>query len=175
MTVLAGYASEHGSTEEIAQRIAARLSERGHAVDVRPLAEASRADDYEAAVLGSAVHGGSWLTEASDYVQANTAPLGRMPVWLFSVGLARVVGGWFEKHSQEPKEVTELRRTTHLREHRLLKGALSPEHLPLFGRVVYRIMGGHYGDFRDWAEVDDWAEAIASELSAAGASGTASV
>lgn len=51
MTVLVGYASEHGSTEEIAQRIAARLSERGHAVDVRSLAEASRADDYEAAVL----------------------------------------------------------------------------------------------------------------------------
>ncbi|GAB2484170.1 flavodoxin domain-containing protein [Nocardiopsis aegyptia] len=141
MTVLVGYASQHGSTREIAQRIAARLRERGHTVDVRSLGEAPALGGYEAAVLGSAVHSGSWLPDASDYVRAATAPDGRMPVWAFSVGLARVVGGWFEKYAQESEEVARLRETTDLREHRLLKGALSPEHLPLFGRAAYRIMG----------------------------------
>lgn len=173
MAVLVGYASAHGSTRGIAHRIAARLSERGHTVDVRPLSEAPPVDGYEAAVLGSAVHSGSWLPEASEYVRANTEPLGRMPVWLFSVGLGPVIGGWFEKHAQEPQEVTRLRGSARLREHRLLKGALSPEHLPFLGRAVYRIMGGRYGDFRDWTEVDEWAEAIAADLSAAGTSGAA--
>lgn len=175
MVVLVGYASEHGSTQGIAERIAARLEERGHTVDVRSLAEAPRGDDYEAAVLGSAVHNGSWLPEASEYVRATTGPLGRMPVWLFSVGLARVIGGWFEKHVQEPETVAQLRTSTPIREHRFLKGALSREHLPRLGRAVYRIMGGRYGDFRDWTEVDAWAEEIASDLSAAGTSGAAPV
>lgn len=173
MVVLVGYASEHGSTREIAERIADRLRERGHTVDVRSLAEAPEAGEYGAAVLGSAVHGGSWIPEASGYVRANTAPLGRMPVWLFSVGLARVLGGWFEKHVREPKEIAELRGALDLREHRLLAGALRPEHLPRFGRAVYRIMGGRYGDYRDWDEINGWADAIAADLSASGTPGTA--
>ncbi|MFY7069368.1 flavodoxin domain-containing protein [Nocardiopsis changdeensis] len=175
MTVLVGYASEHGSTEGVARRIAVRLRERGCTADAQPLAEAPGAEVYEAAVLGSAVHGGAWLTEASDYLRANTDALGRMPVWLFSVGLARAVGGWFEKHARDPEEIMELCRGFDLREHRLLAGALRPEHIPLPGRVFYRLIGGHYGDFRDWDEIDAWADTIAADLSAAGASGTASV
>lgn len=175
MTVLVGYASEHGSTEGIARRIAARLRERGRTADVRPLSDAPGADGYEAVVLGSAVHGGAWLDEASGYVRANTDPLGRIPIWLFSVGLARVVGGWFEKHSRDPEEIMELCRGHDLRDHRLLAGALRPQHLPLPGRVFYRLIGGRYGDFRDWEEIDAWADTIAADLSAAGASGAASV
>ncbi|APC34860.1 MULTISPECIES: flavodoxin domain-containing protein [Nocardiopsis] len=175
MSVLVGYASEHGSTREIAERIAGRLRERGHTADVRSLAEAPGAGEYGAAVLGSAVHGGSWIPEASEYLRANAAPLGRMPVWLFSVGLARVVGGWFEKHVQEPKEVAELHDALGFREHRLLAGSLRPEHLPRFGRAVYRLMRGRYGDFRDWDEIDGWADAIAADLSGAGTSGAAPV
>lgn len=175
MTVLVGYASEYGSTREIAQRIAERLRERGRAVDVRSLAEAPRAREYEAAVLGSAVHGGAWLPEASGYVDANAASLGRFPVWMFSVGLARVLGGWFEKHVKDPKEMTQWRESLDLREHRILAGALRPEHLPRFGRLVYQIMGGRYGDFRDWDEIDAWAEEIATGPSSEGAPGTTAV
>lgn len=174
MTVLVGYASEHGSTEGIARRIAARLRERGHTAQVWPLAEAPGVDDYDAAVLGSAMHGGAWLAEADDYLRANADRLGRMPVWLFSAGLARVVGGWFDKHVREPGEIVELARGFDLREHRLLAGALLPEHLPPLGRAAYRLMGGRYGDFRDWDEIDAWADGIAADLSAAGAPGTAS-
>lgn len=173
MSVLVGYASEHGSTREIAERIADRLRERGHTVEARPLAGAPAADGYGAAILGSAVHGGSWLPDASAYLRANTVPLGGMPVWLFSAGLARVLGGWFEKHVQEPREITELRGVLDFREHRLLAGSLRPEHLPRFGRAVYRIMRGRYGDFRDWDEIDGWADAIAADLSGAGTSGAA--
>ncbi|WP_017570203.1 flavodoxin domain-containing protein [Nocardiopsis halotolerans] len=171
MFVLVGYASEHGSTREIAERIADRLRGRGHTADVRPLPGAPEADGYEAVILGSAVHGGSWIPGAYDYVRANAESLGRMPVWLFSVGLARVLGGWFGKHVQVPKEIAELRGAVGFREHRLLAGALRPGHLPLFGRAVYRLMGGRYGDFRDWDEIDGWADAIAADLSATGASG----
>ncbi|MEY9214547.1 flavodoxin domain-containing protein [Thermobifida halotolerans] len=165
MLVMIGYASAHGSTEGIARRVADRLREHGHDVDVRPLDEpVADLDRYDAFVLGSAVHGSSWLREAVDFTRRETDTLAQRPVWLFSVGLARVLGGRFEQAGGEPRGTPELRQAVGAREHRLLAGAIQPKHLPLFARGIYRMMGGRYGDFRDWAEVDDWAESIAAQL-----------
>ena len=122
----------------------------------------------------AAVHGGAWLDEASGYVRANADGLARVPVWLFSVGMARAVGGWFEKHARDPEDITQLCEGFDLREHRALAGALRPEHIPLAGRALYRLMGGRYDDFRDWEEIDAWADTIAADLSATGTPDTAS-
>jgi menaquinone-dependent protoporphyrinogen IX oxidase len=40
---------------------------------------------YDAAVLGSAVHGGRWLPAAAQFVERNAAVLHERPVWLFRV------------------------------------------------------------------------------------------
>uniref|UniRef100_A0AAU2UXM9 Uncharacterized protein n=1 Tax=Streptomyces sp. NBC_00003 TaxID=2903608 RepID=A0AAU2UXM9_9ACTN len=49
-------------------------------------------------------------------------------------------------------------------EHRLFRGVLSAEHLSPARRMVFRTLGGHYGDHRDWKEIDRWAEDIAHRL-----------
>ena len=165
MLVMIGYASEHGSTEGIARRLGDRLRAHGHSIDVRPLDRPVEALGlYDVFVLGSAVHGGSWLREAAAFAHRETDTLARRPVWLFSVGLARVLGGRFAQAGEVPKGVPEIMRAVGAREHRLFAGAIRPGHLPLFGRFVYRAMGGRYGDFRDWAEVEEWAEEIAAQL-----------
>jgi menaquinone-dependent protoporphyrinogen oxidase len=84
-SILVGYASEHGSTKEIAQRVAVRLRERGSRVDVRATSDIQDGDTYDVAVLGSAIHNGAWLDEAVQYIQCNAASLAVRPVWLFSV------------------------------------------------------------------------------------------
>ena len=38
-------------------------------------------------VLGSAIHNGAWLPEATEVVRANAEVLAAKPVWLFSVGM----------------------------------------------------------------------------------------
>ncbi|WP_017594149.1 flavodoxin domain-containing protein [Nocardiopsis potens] len=167
MTVLIGYASEHGSTRGIAERVALRLREQGIGAEAVRLSRAREAEAYEAAVIGSAVHEGAWLEEAADYARRNSEALARRPVWLYSVGMAGAVGGRFEALAKEPKPVAELRERVRPKGHRLFAGALRPGHLPLAGRVIYRLMRGRYGDFRDWAGIDAWAAAIAVELSAA--------
>jgi menaquinone-dependent protoporphyrinogen oxidase len=164
MLVLVGYASEHGSTRGIAERIGTQLADQGHQVDVKPLDQAGSPDGYDAVVLGSAIHNQAWLKRAADYVRDNRTALGGRPVWLFSVGLARVVGGWFERHGTEPKGIPAIREAIHACDHRLLAGAVEPDHLPRIGRLIYKAVGGRYGDFRDWAEVSSWAAQIGRTL-----------
>ncbi|MCM2577422.1 flavodoxin domain-containing protein [Streptomyces meridianus] len=164
MVVLVGYASAHGSTRGIATRIATRLREQGFEVDARPVDEAGPAGSYEAMVIGSAVHNGDWLDEAAAFLEDNARVLADRPVWLFSVGLARALGGRFEAKAKPPRRVAAFRRTATASEHHLFAGRVERDHLPLPGRLLWEVFGGRYGDFRDWDEIDAWAAGIGRAL-----------
>ena len=43
---------------------------------------------------------------------------------------------------------------------------IEKEHWNLTGRLFFSVTGGHYGDHRDWADIDRWADGIAAELGA---------
>ena len=67
MRVLVSSASRHGSTDQVATRIALTLREGlpgDTVVDVLQAAEVSDASAYDAVVLGSAVYLGRWLAHA---------------------------------------------------------------------------------------------------------------
>jgi menaquinone-dependent protoporphyrinogen oxidase len=59
MTVLVTYASKHGSTKEIAERIAATLRRSGIETDLQPVEAVRDVEPYAAVVLGSAIYYGS--------------------------------------------------------------------------------------------------------------------
>ncbi|KEF06612.1 MULTISPECIES: flavodoxin domain-containing protein [Streptomyces] len=165
MRVFIGYAGEHGSTRGVAERIAATLTGRGLQADIADLAdECAAAPGHDACVLGSAIHNGRWMPAAAEYVRRYTPELARRPLWLFSVGLARVLGGPFERWSRNPDPLPAVRDLLSPVDHRLLAGAFEREHTSLLGHLVFRAMGGHYGDHRDWQEIDAWAEGIAHRL-----------
>lgn len=166
MFVLVGYASPHGSTREIAEWIAAKIRDGGSEVDTRSLSEPVDVSPYEAVVLGSAIHNQSWRPEATEFVYSHLSHLTEVPVWLFSVGMARVLGGRWEANASEPKGLPGIREAIHPLDHHLFTGAVHQEHLPLLGRLFYRLMRGRYGDFRDWQEIDSWAGEIASHINA---------
>jgi anti-anti-sigma factor len=65
VVVLVGYATEHGSTRDVADWVAARCGEHGVQAKARSAAE------HDAVVLGSAVHDQKWLPEESESVQRN--------------------------------------------------------------------------------------------------------
>ena len=87
MLVLVGYASAHGSTRQIAERVGSRIGRSGATVRVAPVGELHGLEPYDAVVLGSAIHNGAWLPEATEVVRANAEVLAAKPVWLFSVGM----------------------------------------------------------------------------------------
>ncbi|HEU5023499.1 MAG TPA: flavodoxin domain-containing protein [Spirillospora sp.] len=166
MSVLVGYASVHGSTKGIAQRIASVLADRGVQVTTRPMAEAGEVGHHEAFVLGSAIHSRAWLPEAIDFVSRSRGVLSRRPVWLFSVGMpAALRGPWRAFADREATAVlVGPLAGIDARDHELFSGVIAPEHLPRTGRVLFKAMGCKYGDYRDWALVDAYAAGVAEAL-----------
>lgn len=173
MNVLVAYATHHGSTREVAERIADVLGKRGFAVNVEPVNGASDVGRFDAFVVGSALYCG-WLREALDFVQRNRAVLAAAPVWLFSSGpLGRETvdaHGGDVREAATPKELARLREWIGQREHHVFFGAYDPSAKPVgllerTYRLVPQCAALAAGDFRDWAEIEAWANAIADQLS----------
>ncbi|GAB3105763.1 hypothetical protein GCM10027160_00410 [Streptomyces calidiresistens] len=171
MIVLVGYASEHGSTREIAERIASRLEGAGYRVECRSLEEGDPGNptEWDACVLGSAVHNRDWLPGARRWLERYTAELSRMPVWMFTVGMSRALGYRLRARAEEEQRrriVEALRERIHPVEHRVFSGKVHPDHLNSVGRTLFRAMGGRYGDYRDWPVIEAWADSVADRLAA---------
>jgi menaquinone-dependent protoporphyrinogen oxidase len=166
MDVLVGYATAHGSTRGIADRVAAGLDKAGLSVETRDLQTVDDAEAYAAFVLGSAVHGQSWLEPAKAFLRDNADVVGSRPVWIFSVGMPAALRGPWKRLApkEKPVIVESLPGELPYRDHRLFSGVIAPDQLPLTGRLLFRLVGGRFGDYRDWDAVDAWTAGIAEEL-----------
>lgn len=169
MRILVAYATCHGSTAEIAQRIAGGLQSPGDSVECLAMSDVSDLSGYDAVVAGSAIHDQEWLAEAADFMSRFASALAAMPVWLFSVGmpaaLPKRIQGWA---MQEESQMAAKMAGVGARGHRLFSGVVRREHLSQGGRAKFRLMGGRYGDFRDWEQIDAWSSVLAEDLHRAG-------
>ncbi|MET8509246.1 flavodoxin domain-containing protein [Streptomyces sp. NPDC004787] len=165
------YASEHHSTEEIADRIGERLRLNGHHVEIQALRAPSEGHGPlpgDALVLGSAVHDGAWLPAAEDFVRNNADRWDDQPTWMFSVGMAAALPGPLRRLAErmvQPR-VAALVEVVRPRDHRRFSGVIRREHLDRKGALLFRLLGCRYGDHRDWAAIDAWADDIVRQLDA---------
>jgi menaquinone-dependent protoporphyrinogen oxidase len=166
MTVLVTAASRHGATAEIAERIGSGLAERGLSVEVQklPIADGDIAR-YEAFVIGSAIYLGTWMKEATRFVEAHADELSEHPTWLFASG--SIVGDppvADDPNAMRPSLAGKLVASTHAREHKLFAGKLDSSRLRFTEKLPVKMAGGREGDWRDWDAVDTWAATIADHL-----------
>jgi menaquinone-dependent protoporphyrinogen oxidase len=170
MRILVAFASRNGSTAEIARRVADRLRGAGRDIEVAEMGDGPDVSGYDAVVLGSAVHNQAWLPEASDFVSRHVSELSALPLWLFSVGMP---DGLPKPLRAKARELQEKRILGLLgadvlqpRGHRVFSGVYREGQLKGAARVAFRLVGGRFGDFRDWAAIESWADGIAEELAA---------
>jgi len=172
MRILVAYGSEYGATKGIAERIGKRLRAAGHQVEVRPAKLAGVLVGYDAFIVGSAVYFGRWMKEAREFVRRKRLILASHPLWLFSSGPLRTETTDSQGREltavSEPKEIAEFRESVKPRDHRVFFGALDRSELGLRDRAIAKLPAGRKplpeGDFRDWQDIEAWAESIANEL-----------
>jgi menaquinone-dependent protoporphyrinogen oxidase len=167
MRILVSAASRHGSTAEIAVRIAGTLRAAladDTVVEVVPAGDVGEPSSYDAFVIGSAVYLGRWLKDARTLV-GRIATHPPHPVWLFSSGPVAAAAG----PAEEPAEIGALVQATHARDHRLFAGRLDRHQLGLGERAVVGAIRAPDSDVRDWDAITAWGTQIAAELSRAAA------
>jgi len=160
MKVLVCAASKYGATSQIAQAVADVLAERGCEVRVLPPEKVGVVEEFDAVVLGSAVYMGQWMKPARELAERSAGALGARPVWLFSSGPV----GEPAKPADNPVDVTKVLQATNARDHQIFTGKLARKHLSFPDRAMASALRAQEGDFRNWAEIRDWATGIADAL-----------
>ena len=185
--VLVVYASRHGGTRGIAERIGDVLRTEGLEANVASADRVSGIGDADAVVIGSGVYMGSWLKEGIDFIKRNEVTLAELPLWLFSSGpipgsskakdpsvdlLEDALGPKDGPGSGGRKKIAEITAATNPRDHRVFLGAFDPDDPPkaLSERIVRMLPAARNilptGDFRDWDAIEAWAREIAAALAA---------
>ena len=164
MSILVGYATQYGSTKEVAEAIAESLREGGLAVDLRPLKEVRSLAEYQAVVIGAALYMYHWHKDALGFLSRHRKALSERPVAAFALGPVHDPhdeAEWQASRTQLDKEL---------------------EKVPWFKPVALEMFGGKFdpaslrfplnklagsepaSDIRDWTAINAWAESLRSRL-----------
>jgi menaquinone-dependent protoporphyrinogen oxidase len=168
MASLIAHASEHGSTKEIAERIAARIASHQLQTECLPIDQVTDISPYKYVIVGSAVHAMRWLPPVEEFIHDQQKTLGTVPVWTFSVGypagMPRIFLGKHPKEKEEAKLEKYVNKMIQFRKHTLFNGKFDKENAGPFFGWIFSLIGGHFGDSRDWDAIEKWADGVAEEI-----------
>jgi menaquinone-dependent protoporphyrinogen oxidase len=148
--VLVVYATQHGSTRDVADAIATTLRECGCDVDLHPASEVRDTPaGADLVVLGAPLYSGRWHKDAHRFLKRHRAELVSIPVAAYGMGP--------RDDTDEAWQAARKQLNNALHKH----GWLTPAAVAVFGGVdppkrhlVLR------RDLRDWNAIRDWARTL---------------
>jgi len=153
-TVLVAYATKYGSTQEVAEAIAAALHEHGLEVEVRPAREVHSLQGYDSVVLGAALYMGRWHADARHFLKRYHSVLSSLPVAIFALGpLDANEKQWHDARAQLNQALAK-------------EPWLTPMQVEMFGGVInpakLHFPFNHMpaGDARNWTAIRSFAERV---------------
>ena len=156
--ILVAYATKHGATAEIAEKIGDVLRQAGLCADVLPAERVGDLAPYQAVVLGSAVYLGQWRKEAVKFLQANQESLAERQVWLFSSGpTGEGEQAAFMNHKCFPDKLQPMADRVAPRDIAVFHGAADLGKLNFIEKWMLTNTNTPIGDFRDWEAITSWA------------------
>ena len=166
-SVLVGYATRYGSTQEVAEAVVATLRKCGLAVDIQPMREVHTLTGYRAVVLGAPLFMFRWHKDALRFLSRFCEALRERPVAVFALG-----------PTHDPYDEKEWRDSGAQLDKELAKFPwLTPVALEMFGgkydpaklRFPINWLAGKESasDLRDWTAVRAWASNLAAKLETA--------
>lgn len=170
--ILVIYASRHGATRGIAERLGRSLENAGLRTTVADAAAAPAPEGYDALVIGGAAYMGKWLEPVAAYLREHRDAIARRPTWLYSsgpVGTARVDAKGNDLLAP-PSFLAGAAMEVAARGTRVFFGRWDPDDPPAnVAERLFRLLPISrdvlpVGDYRDWDAIDAWGREIAGEL-----------
>lgn len=163
-SVLIAYATRSGSTQEVAERIAAMLRESGLTVDVQPVKQVQTLDGYRAVVVGSPLYMSAWLKEARHFLSRHRGTLTTMPVAVFALGPTEdKQKDWAETREQFDKVLSQFPWLTPVAAE-LFGGRFDPARLTFPYNLIPALKRMPVNDIRDWDAIGAWANGLTDKL-----------
>lgn len=170
--VLVAYATRYGSTQEVAEAIAATLRERGLEVDLRPMSETRALEGYRAVVLGAPLYISHLHKDAQSFLSRHREVLAQRSVAVFALGPVSTD----EQEMLESRNVLdeELEKYPWLTPIALemFGGRYDPSKLGLSHRLLAALPasplhGLPASDVQNWTTIHAWASDLAEKLRSA--------
>ena len=151
MRILVTYATKNGSTTDVAQAIGSRLREHGCSVEIQPVDNVFKVQEFDFLVVGAPIYSGRWLNGAHRILkQVSKLKTEQIPtIALFALGPRKNEGpeDWvvpsaqFERAIKKHSSVDPVSKA-------LFGGADPPKKSPR-------------RDIRDWDAIKAWADELA--------------
>jgi len=162
--VLLAFATRYGSTQEVAEAVAATLRDSGVEVDLRPLREVRALAGYTGVVVGAPLMMYRWHKDALSFLSRHRQALLQLSVVVFALGPVHDphdAQEWQDSRAQLDKELVKF---------------------PWFKPVAVEMFGGRFdpallrfplnklagsapaSDIRDWEAIRAWAGGLATKL-----------
>jgi menaquinone-dependent protoporphyrinogen oxidase len=169
--ILVAYASEFGTTGEVAKAIGEVLCQEGNTVETKWVKHVTDMQHYNAFIVGSAIQYDRWMPEATEFIIANQTILSKRPVAFFFTCL--VLSKQSEKAAHKAKTYSDklYSLVPHVKPVSVgrFAGVLDYSKMSFFFRLIARgifvIVRVQEGDYRDWDAIRSWAKGIHLKLS----------
>ena len=162
--ILVAYATRSGSTQEVAEQIAATLRESGIEVSLQAARQVQTLEGYSAVILGAPLYLGRWLKDARRFLRRHQASLAERPVVLFALGPLEDTEEQYQgARGQLDKQ---LARFPWLKpvEIAMFGGVFNPARLGFPFSMLPATKGQPASDIRDWEAIRAWASGLVAKL-----------
>jgi menaquinone-dependent protoporphyrinogen oxidase len=163
-SVLVGYATKYGSTQEVAEAVAAALREAGLEVDCQPMRQVRSLDGYGAVVLGAPLYMFRWHKDAKSFLSRHRQALTQRPVAVFALGpFQDVPTDWQEVRANFDKQLAEFPWFAPVALE-IFGGKFDPAKLDFPYSLVPGLKKMPVSDIRDWTAIRAWANSLPAKL-----------
>ena len=171
-SILVSYATRYGSTQEVAEVVAATLREGGLMVDLQPMRKVRTLDGYRAVVLGAPLYISRWPKDAQRFLSQHRQALTERPVAVFALG--PLSADEKERQGSRDQLDAELAKFAWLTPIalELFVGKYDPARLRFPDSLLAALPASPLHqlparDERDWAAIRAWVSSLAAQLQAA--------
>jgi menaquinone-dependent protoporphyrinogen oxidase len=164
--ILIAYASESGSTVEVAKAIGGTLCEEGNTVDTKWIKTVKDLSNYDVVVIGSPIIYENWMPEVRKFVKDNQDILKHMPVAYFitCMALSSKKEGALQQAIEYSDKLCNLYPQVKPVSVGRFAGVLDYSKISFVKRMLAKaamsIHNVKEGDYRDWNAIRSWAKSI---------------
>jgi menaquinone-dependent protoporphyrinogen oxidase len=167
-SILVAYATRYGSTQEVAEQVAATLRESGLTVDLQPARQVQTLEGVRAVVLGAPLYIGNLLKDARQFLARHQEALVARPVALFALGPTKEDEDWQPVRDQLDQVLQKVPWFKPVAVE-LFGGKYDPAKLRFPVSLLARLPGSPLyqappSDVRDWEAIRAWAKSLAAKL-----------